>query len=233
MTGYLFDPPPQPALPVNGAGAAYPVRRIFCVGRNYAAHAAEMGYEVDREKPFYFTKSAHALTQTGETHPYPPGTENYHFEIELVVALGGPLFRCEDRGEAAKAVFGYAVGLDMTRRDLQLSEREFKRPWSLGKDVEHSAVIAPITRAEDFGAIESQRIWLTQNGEARQESDLGHMVWKVDEILSHLSRFYQLGPGDLLMTGTPEGVGPVAPGDHLEGGIDGLGPLSLTIGPAE
>ncbi|MBV0911113.1 fumarylacetoacetate hydrolase family protein [Anianabacter salinae] len=233
MTDYVFPPPAAPALPVAGSDRAYPVRRIFCVGRNYAAHAAEMGYEVDREKPFYFTKSCHALAHSGTVQPYPPGTDNFHFEMELVVALGAPLFQETDRAVAAKAIFGYACGLDMTRRDLQLSEREQKRPWDLGKDAENSAVIAALTPVADFGPIAEQRIWLTQNDETRQDATLSELVWKVDEILCHLSGFYHLGAGDLVMTGTPAGVGPVVPGDRLRGGIDGLDPVTLEIGRAE
>lgn len=232
MSDYVFAPPPQPSLAISGDDRRYPVRRIFCVGRNYAAHAAEMGYEVDRDKPFYFTKSAHALAPSGSTQPYPPGSANYHFEVELVLALGESVFREADRAKAARAIYGLAVGLDMTRRDLQLSEREQKRPWDLGKDVEASAVIAALTPLSSFGAIADQRIWLTQNGETRQDATLAELVWKVDELICHLSGFYHLGPGDLIMTGTPAGVGPVAEGDVLAGGIDGLYDVGLTIGPA-
>ena len=224
----IFPPRPQPAIPVQGGGA-YPVARIFCVGRNYAAHAAEMGLEVDREKPFYFTKSCHATTLSGAVTPYPPGTDNFHYEMELAIALAAPAFRISaDR--ALSSVFGYACALDMTRRDLQLSERQHQRPWDLGKDVENSAVFGALTRAEAFGEVGNQRIWLRQNGATRQDSTLSNMVWSVPEIIAHLSGFYHLGPGDVILTGTPEGVGPVAPGDVLDGGIDGLAPLRLTIG---
>jgi fumarylpyruvate hydrolase len=232
VTDYLFDPPEVKTVPVKGEDRLFPVRRIFCVGRNYAAHAAEMGYEVDREAPFYFTKSAQTLTPTGSTVPYPPGTENFHFEMELVIAVGAPVFRAAT-AEAAKAIYGYACGLDMTRRDLQLKEREKKRPWDLGKDVEGSAVLAPITRASDMAAIGPQRIHLEVNGEVKQDATLDELVWKVDEIVADLSRFYHLGPGDLIMTGTPAGVGPVVAGDAITGGIDGLDPVALKIGPAE
>lgn len=232
MPDYVFAPPPQPFIPVRGEAAAYPIRRIFCVGRNYDAHAAEMGYEVDREKPFYFSKSCHAAVATGATVPYPPGTENYHFEMELAVALGAEAFKAS-REEAAGAIWGYACALDMTRRDLQLSERNKKRPWTLGKDVENSAVFAPITKAADLGALDGRRIHLEVNGETRQDSTLDLLVWKVDEIVAHLSGFYHLGPGDVILTGTPEGVGPVGPGDAITGGIDGLDPLALTLTEAE
>ncbi|MCB1456467.1 MAG: fumarylacetoacetate hydrolase family protein, partial [Nitratireductor sp.] len=212
--------------------ALYPVHRIFCVGRNYAAHAAEMGVEVDREKPFYFTKSAQMLQPGGTSIPYPPGTENFHFEMELVIAIGKPAFKVAV-GDALDAVYGYACGLDMTRRDLQLTERAKQRPWDLGKDVEQSAVISTITRAADFGAVGPQRITLSVNGETKQDAHLSDLIWKVEEIISHLSGFYHLAPGDLIYTGTPAGVGPVVAGDRIEGSIDGLDPISLEITAAE
>lgn len=228
----LFPTPEWPTIPVNGEAAAYPVRRIFCVGRNYAAHAAEMGVEVDREAPFYFTKSALTAQPSGATVPYPPGTGNFHYEMELVVAIGAPVFRA-DAAEAAGAIYGYACGLDMTRRDLQLAARASQRPWDLGKDVEQSAVFAPITRAAEFGAVGPQRIHLEVNGEPRQEARLDDLIWKVEELVSHLSRYYHLAPGDVIMTGTPAGVGAVVPGDAITGGIDGLSPVSLTVGAPE
>lgn len=231
MTDYLFPPAPVASVPVNGETAEFPIRRFFCVGRNYVAHAAEMGYEVDREKPFYFTKSTAHFLPTGQTASYPPGTDNYHFEMELAVAIGAPAYKVSVE-DAPKAIYGWCCALDMTRRNLQLSEREKKRPWSLGKDVENSAVVAPITKAADW-TLGNQRIWLKQNGETRQDSTLDLLVWKVPEIISHLSGFYHLQPGDIILTGTPENVGPVLPGDAIEGGIDGLDPISLNIGPAE
>lgn len=228
----LFPSPQWPTVPVLGETAAYPVHRIFCVGRNYAAHAAEMGVEVDREAPFYFTKSALAVQPSGSTIAYPPGTASYHYEMELVIAIGAPVFKA-DRATAAKAIYGYAAGLDMTRRDLQLEARAKQRPWDLGKDVEQSAVLAPITKAADFGAIGPQRIHLAVNGAMKQDAHLDDLIWKVDEIVSHLSGYYHLQPGDIIMTGTPSGVGAVGPGDVITGGIDGLSPVSLTVGPAE
>lgn len=232
MTATLFPSPAWPTVPVRGEAAAYPVHRIFCVGRNYAAHAAEMGVEVDREAPFYFTKSALALQPTDTTVAYPPGTQNFHYEMELVIAIGQSVFKV-DRAGAAGAIYGYACGLDMTRRDLQLEARARQRPWDLGKDVEQSAVLAPITRAAEFGAIGPQRIHLEVNGAVRQDAHLSDLIWKVDEIVSHLSHYYHLRPGDLIMTGTPAGVGPVVAGDVVTGGIDGLSPVRLTVGPAE
>jgi fumarylpyruvate hydrolase len=228
----LFASPEFPTVPVKGETAEYPVHRIFCVGRNYAAHAAEMGVEVDREAPFYFTKSALMTEQSGATVPYPPGTDNFHYEMELVIAIGAPIFKA-DSATAAKAIYGYACGLDMTRRDLQLAARAKQRPWDLGKDVEQSAVFAPITRAAEVPAIGPQRIHLEVNGEVRQDARLDDLIWKVEEIVSHLSRYYHLAPGDLIMTGTPAGVGAVVAGDVITGGIDGLDPVKLTIGAAE
>ncbi|SOB99988.1 fumarylpyruvate hydrolase [Rhodobacter sp. JA431] len=227
----LFPSPEWPTVPVLGEGAAYPVHRIFCVGRNYAAHAAEMGVAVDREAPFYFTKSALTTTASGATIPYPPGTENFHYEMELVIAIGAPLFK-GDKAAAAGAIYGYACGLDMTRRDLQLEARAKQRPWDLGKDVEQSAVFAPITKAAAVGPIGGQRIHLSVNDEIRQDAKLDDLIWKVEEIVSHLSHYYHLAPGDLIMTGTPAGVGAVVAGDVIKGGIDGLTPVELVIGAA-
>lgn len=227
----LFPSPAFPAVPVEGGGPAFPVHRIFCVGRNYAEHAKEMGSEVDRETPFYFTKSALALVASGATIPYPPGTANFHHEVELVLAIGAAAFRV-DAAEAPGVIFGYAAGLDMTRRDLQLAERAKQRPWDLGKDFENAAVIAPITPAAGF-APGDQRISLTVNGAARQDGRLSDLVWSVGELISHLSRFYHLAPGDLLYTGTPAGVGPVVAGDVIRGEVEGLHPIELRIGAAE
>ncbi len=226
---FLFPPPSIRSIPIRGEKKHYPVNRIFCVGRNYVEHAKEMGIPVDREKPFYFTKSAAHFVNSGATVAYPGGTTNFHYEVELVVAIGKKIFN-GDTAKARKAVFGYAVGLDMTRRDLQLSERAHQRPWDLGKDVEQSAVVSTITKAKEFGAIGPQCIQLSLNGVVKQDAHLADLVWKVDEIISHLSKFYHLGPGDLIMTGTPAGVGAVLPGDKITGGIDGLAPISLKIG---
>lgn len=224
----LFQLPQPPAVPVAGEAAAYPLGRIFCVGRNYAAHAAEMGVEVDREAPFYFTKSAVNAVLAGTEAPYPPGTENYHYEMELAVALGAPLFRAAPE-EARAAIYAYGCALDMTRRDLQIRERKKQRPWDLGKDVENGAVFAPFTRAADWGIPQDQRIYLEVNGEVRQDATLEELIWSVEEILCHLSGFYHLRAGDVILTGTPAGVGPVGPGDRITGGISGLAPVSLTL----
>jgi len=232
MSDLLFTLPENLSLPVNGENGAYPVGRIFCVGRNYAAHAAEMGFEVDRDAPFYFTKSAANAILTGASTPYPPGTENFHYEMELVMAIGKPVFRAT-ADDASAAIYAYGCGLDMTRRDLQIASREKQRPWDLGKDVENSAVLTPLTRAEQMGEIGPQRIHLEVNGETRQDATLNDLIWKVDEIVMDLSKFYHLRPGDLIMTGTPAGVGAVAAGDKITGGIDGLDPIGLNIGEPE
>ncbi|TNF58972.1 MAG: FAA hydrolase family protein [Rhodobacteraceae bacterium] len=232
MTTTLFDLPRPVGIPVKGEAATYPIGRIFCVGRNYAAHAAEMGHEVDRENPFYFTKSpAHAIL-TGATVPYPPGTANYHHEMELAFAMGAPVFRAT-REEAEAAVYAYGCALDMTRRDRQQDGKDKGRPWDMGKDVEASAVFAPMTRAAGMAPLGPRRIHLEVNGKTRQDATLSELIHDVPEIIMDLSRYYHLGPGDLIMTGTPAGVGPVVAGDVITGGIDGLDPISLTIAAAE
>ena len=232
MPTLKFPAPKLQLLPIVGDVDIYPVSRIFCVGRNYVAHAAEMGGEVDREAPWYFTKSAQALCQSDETVPYPAGTSNYHHEMELVVALGKPAFQVE-RGRAMDTVFGYACGLDMTRRDRQQDGKDARRPWSLGKDVENGAVIGAITPKLDMAPLGPQRIALQVNGETRQDALLSDMVWAVAELISHLSQYYHLNAGDLIMTGTPAGVGPVVSGDAIAGQIDGLAPISHRISEPE
>ena len=232
MSQLLFPTPSVVAAPVRGRSERIPIRRIFCVGRNYEAHAKEMGVAVDREAPFYFTKSTEHYVPSGSTVPYPPGTSNYHYELELVVVLGAAAFRVS-ADQAKNAVFGYACGLDMTRRDLQFAAREQRRPWDLGKDVEQSAVLSEIVSASDIGHPSAGRIELRVNGEVKQSADISQLIHKVPEVIAHLSTFYHLNPGDLIYTGTPEGVGPVNSGDRLEGVIDGVGTITLTIGPAE
>jgi fumarylpyruvate hydrolase len=225
---FVFPPPPVAAIPVRGRSERVAIRRIFCVGRNYEAHAREMGAVVDRQAPFYFTKAAEHYVPSGAAVPYPPGTSDYHHEVELVAVIGAAVFRV-DAGRAADAVFGYACGLDMTRRDLQQAAREEKRPWDLGKDVEQSAVISEIAPASEIGHPQSGAIELRVNGEVRQQSDLSMLIHSVPQIVAHLSGFYHLQPGDAIFTGTPEGVGPVRPGDVLTGSITGVGTVGLTI----
>ena len=222
-----FAPTAAPLVPIVGGGD-FPVRRIYCVGRNYAAHAHEMGFEVDREAPFFFLKPADAIVLAGATIPYPRMTANYHHEIELVVAIGGSGSEVPVE-EAEKLVFGYAVGLDMTRRDLQLAARDKGRPWDTGKAFDRSAPCGAITPRAAAGDIGAARISLRVDGAVRQESPLSLLIWSVAEIIHWLSRYYDLMPGDLIYTGTPEGVGPVVAGNVLLGEIDGLEPLEVTI----
>lgn len=226
-----FQLPERPSVPIVDRDMRFPVHRVFCVGQNYAAHAIEMGFQPDPEAPFFFTKSPSAICPSGATIPFPLGTENCHFEMEMVVALGAPAFRV-DAAAALDTVFGYACGLDLTRRDLQNAAREKKRPWDFGKDFENAAVIGPITPAARFTP-EGQRIHLTQNGEVRQDSRLSDLIHPVPALIAYLSRFYQLQPGDLIYTGTPAGVGPIAPGDVLFGAVEGLVPVELTVGEPE
>jgi fumarylpyruvate hydrolase len=232
MTGYLFPPPAVRSLSVQGEAAAYPVHRILCIGRNYADHAKEMGSVIDKGSPFFFTKSLTAFAPSGQTVPYPPGTSDYQHEVELVVAIGAPAFRVTPE-RAIDSVLGYAVGLDMTRRDLQAVSKEKRHPWDTAKDVEGSAVVGPLTRASVFGSPGPQRMVLTVNGVVRQETQLSEMVWSVPEIVAILSMLYHLRPGDLIFTGTPAGVGPVVPGDRLDGRIEGLLPVDLRIASAD
>jgi len=225
---FLFDVPPTPCVAVAGSAQLFPVRRVFCVGRNYAAHAAEMGNEVDRAAPFYFTKSAHAVIPSGSDIAYPAGTRECHYEMEFVIAIGADAHEVEEAG-ALEAVYGYACGIDLTRRDLQGQAKDGRKPWDLGKDFENSALVGAITPAADFGPVRDQAITLDLDGRRVQESKLSDMVWSVREIIAHLSRYYRLAPGDLIFTGTPAGVGPVVPGSALSGAIDGLEPITLTI----
>jgi fumarylpyruvate hydrolase len=227
MTVYVFDPPPVVAAPVRGSAASFPVRRVYCVGRNYAAHAVEMGHDPDREPPFFFQKNADDLDFSGR-FPYPPASADVHHEVELVVALkaGGadiPAARALD------AVFGYAVGLDMTRRDLQADAKAAGRPWEVGKAFARSAPMGPIVPAAEIGHPARGAVTLTVNGAPRQRGDLDQMIWKTPEIVAHLSRLFTLAPGDVIMTGTPAGVGAVARGDRLDAAIEGVGALSVVV----
>jgi len=230
---YLWNPPPVPSLPVRGRSERFPVQRLFFVGRNYHAHAVEMGRPVDKavEVPFYFTKSPSTLVESGATVAYPPCTKDYHHEMELVLAIGAPGFRVSE-SDAAKLVYGYACGLDMTRRDLQLVAREKGRPWDLGKDVEGSSVVSEIVPMHSQ-VLAQGALALRVNGEVRQRSDLSKLIWSIPELITDLSRFYHLQPGDLIFTGTPEGVGPVLPGDRVDGDIEGVGSIALLVGAAE
>jgi fumarylpyruvate hydrolase len=228
VEAFLFPPPTPVWVPIRGRAERFPIRRIFCVGRNYEAHAKEMGVAVDREAPFYFTKARDHYVASGSTVPYPPGTKNYHYEMELVVAIGKPGFRIAE-ARALDHVFGYACGLDMTRRDLQAAAKEKQRPWDIGKDVEQSAVVGEIVPAADAAHPGRGRIELRVNDEPRQSADVSQLIHRVAAVIAHLSRYYHLQPGDLIFTGTPEGVGPVEPGDRLEGSIEGVGTIALQL----
>jgi fumarylpyruvate hydrolase len=225
---FVIPPVPQPSVEVNGTDDRFPVHRIYCVGRNYAKHAREMGMDPDREPPFFFSKPADALVANGTPVPYPSRTSNLHHEIEPVVAIGSG--GCDiPLANAAAHVFGYAVGLDLTRRDLQFAARDQGRPWDVAKGFDCSAPVGAIRPASDMGHIERAAIWLEVNGEARQRANLSEMIWSVPEIVAELSTYFELRPGDLIFTGTPEGVGAVRRGDSLVGGIDGLETLRITI----
>lgn len=225
---YVFPPAAEPALPVVGSDARVPIHRIYCVGRNYAAHAREMGSDPDREPPFFFMKPADAVVLSGASIPYPPQTSNLHHEIELVVVLGKagrdiPVERALDH------VYGYAVGIDLTRRDLQNEAKKTGRPWDMGKGFDQSAPCSAVQPAERIGHPDKGAIWLKINGEIRQQGDLAQQIWTVPETIAYLSGLVTLAPGDLVFTGTPEGVGAVGPGDRMDGHIDGVGDLSVTI----
>jgi fumarylpyruvate hydrolase len=229
---FVVPVPPVPALAVVGTQAHFPVRRVYCVGRNYAAHAREMGGDPDREPPFFFTKPADALqvVPNGETmvHPYPPKTRNYHFEVELVAALGQG-GRDIPLDQALEHVFGYAVGLDMTRRDLQDEAKQLRRPWELAKGADLSGPIGPVHPADHIGHPSRGEISLTLDGEVKQRADLKDMIWSVAEQVSYLSGYFELFPGDLIFSGTPEGVGPVTRGQTMVGAVEGLGEIRLRV----
>ena len=221
----LWNPP---SLAVAGSIARFPVRNIYCIGRNYAEHAKEMGGDASKEPPFFFTKSAHAIMPDGGAMLYPLGTKNLHHEMELVVAIGDEGTRVAAPAALA-LVYGYAAGIDMTRRDLQQAAREIKRPWDFGKNFEQAAPIAQIVPASQCGHLARGKIWLEVNGAMRQQADLADMIWNVPDAIAFLSQYYTLYPGDLIMTGTPAGVGPLVAGDKVRGGIDGLGEIQVHI----
>jgi len=230
---FLWAPPATRSLPVRGTDQRLPINRLFFVGRNYHAHAIEMGKPVDKtiERPFYFTKSPQTLVESGATVAYPPETKNYHHEMELVVAIGKPGFRVP-QGEAGELIYGYACGLDMTRRDLQLVARDKGRPWDLGKDVEDSSIVAEIVPMPGV-VLEAGALSMSVNGQVRQTSDIDRLIWNIREVIADLSLFYHLQPGDLIFTGTPEGVGAVVAGDQIQGSVEGVGTITLGVGPAE
>lgn len=223
--------PPRTALPIVGSPDLFPVRRVYCVGRNYAAHAREMGANPDREPPFFFMKPADALQIVGAEpapHPYPPRTENYHFEVEMVAALGRG-GRDIPVAQALDHVYGYAVGLDMTRRDLQDEAKGLRRPWDLGKAADASGPIGPLHPVERVGHPDRGPITLSVDGATRQSGDLSEMIWSVAEQIAYLSGYFELAPGDLIFTGTPSGVGPVRRGERMEAAVAGLGAIVLDV----
>jgi fumarylpyruvate hydrolase len=224
---YAIDFPATPALPVVESNKVFPVGRIYCVGRNYAEHAREMGHDPDREPPFFFMKPADAIVQNGATIPYPQMTRDLHHEIEMVVAIGKGGADIPE-SKALEHVFGYGVGLDMTRRDLQGEAKKMGRPWEMGKAFDHSAPCTALKAVSMVGHPAKGAIWLKVNGVVKQQGDLAEMIWNVPETIAYLSRLVTLQAGDLIMSGTPAGVGPVERGDRLEGHVDGVGDLTVT-----
>lgn len=226
--GYIIPPPPVVSLPVVGSNERFPVRRIYCIGRNYAEHAVEMGHDPDKEPPFFFQKNPDNLLQAGRDFSYPPRTSDVHHEIELVVALksGGKGIPVD---KALDHVFGYAVGLDMTRRDLQGEAKKMGRPWEIGKAFEDSAPCGPIVPADKSGHLAGGAVWLKVNGALKQKGDINQLIWKIPEMISYLSDYFALAPGDLIFSGTPAGVGAVKVGDRLHGHVDGIGDLIVNV----
>ncbi|MBB3957438.1 fumarylacetoacetate hydrolase family protein [Novosphingobium sediminicola] len=222
--------PPAPIIAETTEGKGFPVRRLFCIGRNYAAHAREMGKDPTREAPFFFTKWAETVVPSGTTIAYPPETANFHYEAELVVAIGKG-GRNIVESDALSHVYGYATGLDMTRRDVQLEARDKGRPWDTGKNVEQSSPLGIIHPVSETGELKTGRISLTVNGDIKQDADLADLIWSVDEVIAYVSRFYRLEPGDLIYTGTPAGVGAVVTGDEIVISVEGLTPCTIKVGP--
>lgn len=229
---YLFEPAKPVGIPVDGDDRQFPVRRVYCVGRNYAAHAREMGSDPDREPPFFFCKPGDAVVPAAQGQTlgleYPPQTSNFHYEIELVVAIGRGGFDIPQE-QALEHVFGYAVGLDMTRRDLQGKMKDTGRPWEIGKAFDQSAPIGQLYPVAKVGHPQASDIWLKVDGQEKQRGNTNDLIWSVAETIAYLSQFFRLEAGDLIYTGTPEGVGPVKPGQLIEGGVDGLGTLSVRV----
>lgn len=228
MTRYIIDQPPQASLPIRGSEKRFPVRRVYCVGRNYAAHTIEMGGDPDREEPFFFQKNPDNLLTDGADFPYPVRSSDVHHEIEMLVALhqGGHNISLDS---ALDCVWGYGVALDMTRRDLQAECKKAGRPWEIGKAFEQSAPASELVAASEIGHPSDGAIWLKVNDELRQQGDLNHMIWKVPEMISYLSSLFVLAPGDVILSGTPSGVGPVQRGDRLEAHVDGVADLHCKV----
>jgi fumarylpyruvate hydrolase len=229
MTDYVIAPPAVPSVAVAGSSARFPVRRVFCVGRNYAAHAREMGSDPDREPPFFFAKPADAVIPATGTVPYPPATNDLHHEVELVVALGSGGTNI-DPSDALGLVWGYGAGLDLTRRDLQAVAKDQGRPWDMAKGFDASAPCSPLVPAATLGHPSGNKIWLDVNGVRKQEGTLDELIWTIPEVIAALSRLVTLAPGDLIYTGTPSGVGKLNAGDVVTGGVDGVAEFTLTFG---
>ncbi len=228
MSSYVIHAPAQPSLAVAGSQDRFPIRRVFCVGRNYGAHAREMGSDPNREPPFFFTKPADAVVPASGAVPYPPATQDLHHEVELVVALGAGGADITPE-QALSLVWGYGVGLDLTRRDLQAVAKDAGRPWDMAKGFDASAPCSPLIPAATLGHPQDARIWLEVNGALRQEGNLNEMIWSIPEVISTLSGLVTLAPGDLIYTGTPAGVAALKPGDQLRGGVDGVTEFALSI----
>ena len=226
---HVIAPPAAPALKVRGSDQTFPVRRVYCIGRNYAEHAIEMGHDPNKEPPFFFQKNPDNVILAGETFPYPPLTNDLHFEIELIVALGKGGSSIPT-AKALEHVYGYAVGLDMTRRDLQTQAKDLQRPWEVGKAFEKSAPIGEIVRASEIGHPDRGAFWLDVDGKRRQTGDLNQLIWKVPEVIQHLSALFELAPGDIIMSGTPAGVGAVKTGEVMHGHVDGVGDIKVPVG---
>jgi fumarylpyruvate hydrolase len=229
MTGFVITPPATPALAIADSDQVFPLRRVFCVGRNYAAHAREMGADPDREPPFFFTKPADAVVPASGTVPFPPSTNDLHHEVELVVALKAGGANIEP-AQALDLVWGYAVGVDLTRRDLQDVAKKASRPWDLAKGFDASGPCSALQPLACTGHPEQARVWLEVNGEVKQDGNVNEMIWPVADVIAYLSRFVTLAPGDLIFTGTPSGVGALQPGDRVRGGVDGVATFDFTMG---
>lgn len=231
MSEFVINPPATPSVAVSGSSARFPVRRVFCVGRNYAAHAREMGKDPDREPPFFFMKPADAVVAAQGVVPYPPATSDLHHEVEMVVALGGGGANVAP-ADALSLVWGYGVGLDLTRRDMQAVAKEMSRPWDLAKGFDASAPCSALRPVSEVGHPADARIWLEINGEVKQDGALQEMIWSVADVISHISRFVTLAPGDLIFSGTPADVGPLQPGDRVHGAVDGVAEFDFEVGAA-
>ena len=225
---YIITPPEIPTLPIHGSKDLFPIHRIYCVGRNYAAHTREMGHDPDRELPFFFQKNPDNIITNGEKFPYPDKSKDVHFEIELVIALskGG---KDIEEAEAMDCVFGYAVGLDMTRRDLQGEAKKSGRPWEVGKAFENSAPCGEVVPVAHVRGIENSRIWLEVNGITRQDGNINQLLWNIPETIAYLSGLFTLAPGDLIYSGTPSGVGAIVKGDVMKGAVEGIGEITISV----